>query len=437
MQRILSLALALAVASCSSPERRFSSAAQGGDRLDAAPDAAASLDAGVPGTASMNSDAQAANQAELTTADAELPDADLDAAAPAEGAPDAAATPTRDAGPAGLETETTDACAGGSSGLGRCNDRCSATLECCHDEDCMAGSRCVDSQCEDTLPPQITAFSPLDGATGVLADAVIEVTFSEPMNTAAVEAALSVSSVPQNQLDTSWNAKETTLSITPKGGLVYSNATSESDPARSYTVTIGTAARDRAGNRLDAPSSFSFATMRKVARTLSPSAAGNYTTYGRAVGDSPLMCPTSTDSVRTGWWTAIASSGTGYGFVRFDIDALSKIHALESATFVAEQLAPDEGFYPSGKVILEKLQPGRIDVPTVLDLDITHEYGTFAASAATPKPSLEVTPEVNADRHAGTTQLVFRLNHSGEPENSAEARFSCAGFGLDVIYLTP
>lgn len=430
MQRIIFLVLGLAVANCSNPDRRFSSTSEdaGSNPSSAAPDGAAIVDAS----------ADAAGLVDATTTGTRVPEPDLDASTPTDEAVDATATaPIRDAAPDGAETPTTDACVGDSGDQRPCDDRCSAALECCRDEDCGAGSRCLDNQCEDTLPPQITAFSPLDGSTGVLADTVIEITFSEPMNTDAVEAALSVSSIPQSELNTSWNAEETTLSITPKDGLLYSSTASEAEPARSYTVTIGTAARDRTGNPLDAATSFTFTTMKRVTRTLSPSAAGDYATYARSVGDAPFMCPTTTGAVRSGWWISVASGGTWYGFVLFDLGELGEIHALESATFVAEQLEPDDGFYPSGKVVLQKLQPGRIDIPAVLDLEIAHDYGTFASSAATTRPSLEVTDEVNADREAEATQLVFRLDHTGEPESGAYAEFSCGGFGLNVTYLVP
>ena len=47
----------------------------------------------------------------------------------------------------------------------------------------------------DPEPPRVTGISPMDAAVDVPTDAVIVITFSRPMDTASVEAALSVTKI--------------------------------------------------------------------------------------------------------------------------------------------------------------------------------------------------------------------------------------------------
>jgi parallel beta-helix repeat protein len=99
---------------------------------------------------------------------------------------------------------------------------------------------------EDTTPPTITAYSPI--GTGVSADTAITVTFSEAMNQSSVEGAYSVS--PSVSGSFSWNGDK--MIFTPSSNLNYETA---------YTVTIGTEAKDLAGNNLESLYSWQFTTL--------------------------------------------------------------------------------------------------------------------------------------------------------------------------------
>jgi len=102
----------------------------------------------------------------------------------------------------------------------------------------------------DTTPPTVTGHVPSVSATNVLVGANIEVTFSEPMNTASVEEAFS--STPSLGSGTfTWGPLEKTFTFNPSSDMAYST---------TYTITIGTGAQDKAGNNMVSAYSWSFTT---------------------------------------------------------------------------------------------------------------------------------------------------------------------------------
>jgi methionine-rich copper-binding protein CopC len=108
----------------------------------------------------------------------------------------------------------------------------------------------------DTTPPQITATSPANGATGVSTGTAITATFNEDMSAASITAAgtftlrTTVGAVSVTGT-VSYNAVTRVATFTPSVALL---------PATGYTATITTAATDTAGNPLAINASFSFTT---------------------------------------------------------------------------------------------------------------------------------------------------------------------------------
>jgi hypothetical protein len=96
----------------------------------------------------------------------------------------------------------------------------------------------------DTVAPNITVATPSLGEKGVQKNAVIVMTFSEPMGTVAA-------SVPSFNLgDPSWNTARTMVTFNPTPDFSY---------AQNYTVTVtGT---DLAGNQLAGTTSWTFTTI--------------------------------------------------------------------------------------------------------------------------------------------------------------------------------
>ena len=99
----------------------------------------------------------------------------------------------------------------------------------------------------DTVAPQVVAATPSGNLT--VSPAGIQITFSEPMNQSAVEAALTISPTIVGTFTRS--NRSTVLRFEP--AQPFRNGT-------SYTVTVGTGATDLAGNRLAEPDTFRFST---------------------------------------------------------------------------------------------------------------------------------------------------------------------------------
>lgn len=99
----------------------------------------------------------------------------------------------------------------------------------------------------DTTPPTVLAVAPLDGATGVAADATVTVTFSEPMNPATLTTgAVTMTGGTLTGVFYSAGPRQLTLQTLP----FSSGAT--------VSITLSTAMQDANGNGLAAPYSWSF-----------------------------------------------------------------------------------------------------------------------------------------------------------------------------------
>ena len=109
----------------------------------------------------------------------------------------------------------------------------------------------------DTTPPTVTATSPASGATGVLVDAAVTATFSEPLAAATVTGTTVQLRDAAAQLvlaSATWNAGTASIILQPASAL---------SPSTSYTATIkgGTGGvKDVAGNPLAADVSWTFTT---------------------------------------------------------------------------------------------------------------------------------------------------------------------------------
>lgn len=150
----------------------------------------------------------------------------------------------------------------------------------------------------------VVSSVPANGASGVLPDAGLVLTFSAPMDRASVEAAYTSSDLPASDVSFSWSDADRVLRIQPSAAL---RSSAGSDPAAveavSYALEIGSGARDDAGNPLVAQR-ISFSTARAISQRLGAvtdrDLTGNWRTdssYGLAdceradttvcVGDSP------------------------------------------------------------------------------------------------------------------------------------------------------
>jgi hypothetical protein len=174
----------------------------------------------------------------------------------------------------------------------------------------------------DTTAPTIVSVTPADGATGVVKDANIVVTFSEAMNQAATQ--LAFQSADLTPAVFSWNSP-TELVVNPNVDLTYLATTNAGVAPKKYTFSLTNTATDLAGNKLSTTTS-SFSTLKEVTNTLSSTDAltGDVRSNG-AVGMDSVFGPG--DSI----------NNTGYqSFTSFDLSGLPP--ALTSATILSAAL---------------------------------------------------------------------------------------------------
>lgn len=100
----------------------------------------------------------------------------------------------------------------------------------------------------DTTSPTVIATTPVAAATGVALSTAVSITFSEEMNQASVNGAVSLS--PSASGIVTWDSNGTLRSLSLKS--LAANT--------QYTLTVGVGARDLAGNALAAPYVLTFTT---------------------------------------------------------------------------------------------------------------------------------------------------------------------------------
>jgi hypothetical protein len=100
---------------------------------------------------------------------------------------------------------------------------------------------------EDITPPTIAGSTPNDSSNSVGLETDIVITFSESMDAAVTESAVSISPGAINER--TWTNSGTVLTLSVS-----------LEPQTTYTVTISGNAQDLSGNNLDSADSFSFTT---------------------------------------------------------------------------------------------------------------------------------------------------------------------------------
>jgi hypothetical protein len=103
----------------------------------------------------------------------------------------------------------------------------------------------------DTTAPTVISTFPEHEATGVLAEDVIVIEFSEPMDQEATEAAYVSLELPANEVAFSWNEEATQLTITPNDDLDYAAGWIPEDVTANHFQYALAGAKDVAGNLLE------------------------------------------------------------------------------------------------------------------------------------------------------------------------------------------
>jgi hypothetical protein len=148
----------------------------------------------------------------------------------------------------------------------------------------------------DTTAPTVGTVAPSAGAVAVVPTSSVSATFSEPMDAAATQGAFSLRAADGTVVAGIFSWSGSTLTFRPSAPL---------REGTTYTATISTGARDRAGNALATARSWAFKTQTTV--TSSPFAttitagslrAGDYTRW-RADDDVYFQASSTTSGTRT------------------------------------------------------------------------------------------------------------------------------------------
>lgn len=291
----------------------------------------------------------------------------------------------------------------------------------------------------DTTAPTVVSMSPSDGATGVAAGAVLKIVFSEPMDQASVENALSSSPLDPGDAMLSWNAAGDTLSITPNQPLLRGEGVG-ADPGSvmpiAYELKVGTGATDVAGNHLAAEAAVAFTTEKKMSLTIPPVDAMTRTmnnSGGIAAEASNLILG---DGAAADFYTRT--------LLTFDLAPLpGSLIAIESASLGARQLAPVGTPYTDlGALTVDHLLFTTIDA-AAFDAAALASMGSLSTNPTLETKSADVTAAVIDDYASfaardGHSQFRLRFAQNTDGQGDADiAQFAYATIGLVVIYTAP
>ncbi len=199
---------------------------------------------------------------------------------------------------------------------------------------------------EPTVPTIIEVF-PEDGATGVDGETPIVITFSEPMNQAATEAAYQSEGIPSTGVSFSWNEGGTELTITPDEPLAYdSGPDPASVEARRHSFFISSSAEDLEGDSLASTAEFSFSVLRQIEGTFlavqNRDLSGNWRSDGTYDGPN-LTSNCARDSTQNMCVGDATDNDRWQGFITFDLGTLPATMTRISEATLGLQITSGDG----------------------------------------------------------------------------------------------
>lgn len=211
----------------------------------------------------------------------------------------------------------------------------------------------------------LTVTSPMADAHAVQLQAPILVSFNQPMNQAATEAAVQI--MPATYVTFSWQDSKT-LAVHPTGGTLAPNT--------QYQVTIGPGAKTLSGQPLPRPATITFVTRPAATPPPTPRPTPTATPSSLLTGEHRLAALPSSPFYATQW---SADSSTVY-FVG-DNGALESV---SSAGGTPKKLVPDGVSYPAITAKGDRLafiRGGQIEVMTLADGSTTDVAAASQVSA--------------------------------------------------------
>jgi hypothetical protein len=275
----------------------------------------------------------------------------------------------------------------------------------------------------EDAPPFIVSVSPENGAAGVEDDAVLVITFSEPMDRQATESAYLSEDLPSGEVTFTWNEDSTVLTITPDLPLLLAaGGDPEAVTALDYTYVVSDLARDAQGEALLARA-FSFSTARQITQTYAAIQDRDLTGNFRGNGSYG-----NGDCARNQTTVCIGDSDNPgdfqfRGFLSFDLRALpADIKRLTMAELSFE-VADTNGnaFNGLGDLLAEQVSFEVIDA-AAFDVEPLAGLGVVATSADEGSLiEIDVSGVILADAAAERmTQLRLRFQQDTDNDGNAD-----------------
>lgn len=291
----------------------------------------------------------------------------------------------------------------------------------------------------DTLAPTVLSMSPDHGATGVAPGAVLEIRFSEPMNTASVESALASSPLDPGDSSFAWNSAGDTLTITPNQPLLRGEGVG-ADPSTvmpvAYELKVGTGATDLAGNHLASESIASFTTAKKMSLTVPPVDAMTRTVNNAGGVGGQASTLLLGDGSAANFYTR--------ALLTFDMAPLPpELISIESASLRARQLAPVGTPYDDlGALTVDHVMFTTLDA-TSFAVAALGAMGSMSTNPTLETKSASVTDAVVDDyahfaARDGRSQFRLRFEQDTDGESDTDiAQYAYDTIGLVVVYGAP
>lgn len=286
-----------------------------------------------------------------------------------------------------------------------------------------------------TGAPSVVSFAPADGSTGVAADAVIVIGFSEPMDAASVEAAWTSADLPATDVTFAWSPAGDMLTVTPNTPLSLATGDGLDPsvvPALEYTAGIAATATDASGVALASPITSHFATKKLMSVNLAKLGGLSVTMRGdglvlgeggvnRAIGDTSANLQYKT-------------------FASFTVPAFPSSASIVAARFVAHQASPNGGPYALGPVTVQHVNTATIDA-AAFGMAPLATIGPLSTDPDLEDKQLDVTAAFTddvANHVARGDRTQYRLECPTATDNDGVndyANFSRDSFALTVTYL--
>jgi hypothetical protein len=304
----------------------------------------------------------------------------------------------------------------------------------------LIGGLLVLAACNGSPAPTVIASTPSNNSKGVLADAVIQITFSEPMNTTATQNAYQSSSdgIKPAQVQFDWNSASTVLTITPNGLLALATGT---DPAavvaNDFAFQMSSTAISQKGVAL-APFSSSFTTQRRITQNLPVlSALTGDVRSDQAVNQCANGFPCAGDS-------GAVANAQFKGFISFNIANLpTDIQEFETANLNLGQTAvggaPYSGF---GSLVVNHVNFATLNFALAFHATSLQALGTLSNDANLEVKTLGVLTALKDDyskrsTRGNRTQYRLAFVNATDSDNALDAATFGGPNSLNTSYLLP